>query len=1122
MAINGDLQLLARDLAEIARRARSLDDMLALFRELREESRPAAPPEWLPGGAFERWRQVFSPGDPEAFLRRLSWDGLPENAVRAALAYGESEESSHRGDTPLPAWTEELGKVLRRFPASADELVGAGPAPELDGLRGAGEPAFAELWIPFVRHARAQLDTRSGAAPGRLGPGAMTDLEQHLLTQLAELSAIAAYSSFERFRANATGLVVAESRAGASRQRRLYTEFLVLMFAGGIVPFLKEYSTLARQLMRFLGTWTESTNEFLGRLDDDLGDISRHFCAGADPGPVVRVEAGLSDRHNGGRRVLGVTFAEGLRLIYKPRDIGVEAAFGGFLEWVARLGLDPAPAPIRALPRDGYGWIQFITQEPAGNLDEVRAYFRRAGVLLILTHLLGGRDLHMDNVVARRHGPFLVDAETLLQPRRSALDAERKPADAVARAERALGTSFLSTGLLTFEESDATGVIREVGGLCGRGGWRLGAGRPCWAFVNTDAILPGQVASVAPERQNVLYLGGEVQLPERFTEEIVDGFTAGYRFLLAHRDKLLEDDGPLRAFAGHNTSLILRPTNLYALLQVRLAAPEYQREGLRRSFAIDSINRVFRAETRRPILWPLAADERRALEDLDVPYFSVAADSTTIVSGDGERITGYLAASGIDVVRERAHSLSLEDLGWQLELLRASLCSTGGAVTGHEDQRVESSAGGLAEGVSEGGGSPDSVPAESLIRAARTLAENIRERAIRADDGSVTWILPAFLRQEGRSDRGVSYYLYHGVSGVALFLSAMGRVSGESSWCALAAGACRPIASALDRSHPHELMRFEGIGACSGLGGVVYALACIAPLLKDDWFLELATRVASHITVEKIGADTRFDVEGGAAGAALGLLALYQRTAEDWLLERAMACGEHLVAKQTSAAGGGAAWPGYDGRMVAGFAHGAAGIACALARLYEATGRRAFREAALRAHAFERTAYSPQEQNWPVLVRDEKGGVRRVIMNAWCHGAPGIALARAVALGPLEDEETAADLDLALAATTKVGFLEADHLCCGNISLTEIMISVSQTLGRPGLFCAAQSRARAVLRRARLEDGFRLGSASASQRVLQPGLFRGSAGVGYGLLRLARPDMVPSVLAFQPVLRGGD
>ena len=105
MAINGDLQLLARDLAEIARRARSLDDMLALFRELREESRPAAPPEWLPGGAFERWRQVFSPGDPEAFLRRLSWDGLPENAVRAALAYGESEESSHRGDTPLPAWT---------------------------------------------------------------------------------------------------------------------------------------------------------------------------------------------------------------------------------------------------------------------------------------------------------------------------------------------------------------------------------------------------------------------------------------------------------------------------------------------------------------------------------------------------------------------------------------------------------------------------------------------------------------------------------------------------------------------------------------------------------------------------------------------------------------------------------------------------------------------------------------------------------------------------------------------------------------------------------------------------------------------------------------------------------
>ena len=39
--------------------------------------------------------------------------------------------------------------------------------------------------------------------------------------------------------------------------------------------------------------------------------------------------------------------------------------------------------------------------------------------------------------------------------------------------------------------------------------------------------------------------------------------------------------------------------------------------------------------------------------------------------------------------------------------------------------------------------------------------------------------------------------------------------------------------------------------------------------------------------------------------------------------------------------------------------------------------------------------------------------------------------------------------------------------------------------------------------------------------VEAPGLMNGLAGIGYGLLRLAAPERVPSVLALEPPRRGG-
>ncbi len=69
--------------------------------------------------------------------------------------------------------------------------------------------------------------------------------------------------------------------------------------------------------------------------------------------------------------------------------------------------------------------------------------------------------------------------------------------------------------------------------------------------------------------------------------------------------------------------------------------------------------------------------------------------------------------------------------------------------------------------------------------------------------------------------------------------------------------------------------------------------------------------------------------------------------------------------------------------------HGAAGFAYALAALAAASGRDAFAQAAAECIAFEDSSYDGAHKNWPDLR-----GSAPAWPCQWCHGAPGIGLAR--------------------------------------------------------------------------------------------------------------------------------
>jgi len=1051
----------------IAERSRTL------YERIGDEPRRAGAPESpVAASLLQNWQRAFAPKDGPAFERRLAWDGLDRARVAAAVA-------PPAADASLPDWITVLADAL----GESESVIQALAGPSSFWTRTSAEPIppFAEVLLPFVLCGRR----RAGASIREsMSAEAWETLEHQLLKQLSSVASMALYQTFERPRGRKS------AGRDPDRGEVFYRNFVREMLEGGWCEFLLDFSVLARQLCTLVLTWEGSVREFSQRFEADRLLIATRFAGGADPGSISSLRPGLSDRHDQGRQVIAVTLTSGLRLIYKPRDIGVTEKYERFLVWLAGHGLADAPSSLKVLRRHGYGWIEYTDHLALRSAGQAALYFRKAGSLLCLAYLLEGRDLHMDNVVcAGAGGPILIDVEALFQP-----SAEEQLQGTFQKARGTLQRSVINSGLLSFQQTDADGKVFDMGGLCGRGGHLSTRENRVWKFAGTDAMRPVLEPLIAEPMENVVRLSGEILSPSDFQGPIAEGFKNTYHFLIEHRDELLGSDSPLLPFREETTRLIFRPSNLYALVQSKLISPEYQHEGIDGTLLIDSLNRVFAGAPSRPALWPLVADERSAMERLDIPLFTMAIGATTVVSESGETIGDHYRKSGLSVVIERLRFLSREDLQRQIEFLRAALAGQTEQLPPAEEKAIANT---------------PPLSLEELLEHAFRIADAIHERAIRGDDGGATWIAPAYLRLDDRTDQGVSYYLYDGAAGISLFLAALAAVGHRQNDRELALAAVRPIELVMKSEEPSRLLEQEGIGICNGLGSLVYSLTVIASLLDEDRLIELARALARQITDEKISRDTRLDLEGGSAGAILALLELFDATGDRDVLSRAVACGEHLLGRQLPLAGG-ASWAGEGGLPLAGLAHGAAGFAWALSRLSAVTGKARYLAAARRAVDYEHSLYSSSEGNWPVLTA---GGTHR-FMTAWCHGAPGLALGRLGSLGSINGAETMGEIDQALKTTSRSGMSPIDHLCCGNLGRAEVLLTAGRRLGRPALVFEAETRVAGVVRRAAERGSFSLRLSEEENQSFQPGFFRGVSGIGYQLLRLAEPAL-PSILSFE-------
>ena len=356
--------------------------------------------------------------------------------------------------------------------------------------------------------------------------------------------------------------------------------------------------------------------------------------------------------------------------------------------------------------------------------------------------------------------------------------------------------------------------------------------------------------------------------------------------------------------------------------------------------------------------------------------------------------------------------------------------------------------------------------------------------------------------------------LYDGCCGVALFLVALSRITGEPRYASLSLRSLHLLRRRLRDTDPGSrrvVARLHGLGGAVGLGSVIYSLVRIPGFLdgNDPGLLDDAAELAEWLTPDVISDDDRLDVMSGAAGALLGLLALYSAGGQPGVLQTAVDCGEHLLRHRVDTPGH-RAWRTVAGQPLTGFSHGAAGIAYALIRLYDVTGDRSYLEAAVDGIEFERSVFSERHSNWPDLrpavAADPSGFPVK-----WCHGASGIALARLGCRRIADIPGVEREIDAGLRATRESYLQDADFLCCGNLGRAETFLVAGGLTGDPEWQRLAATGAASVVTRASQSGGYRLFAGAGSYN---PGFFHGTAGIGYQLLRLAHPQL-PSVLLWE-------
>lgn len=824
----------------------------------------------------------------------------------------------------------------------------------------------------------------------------------------------------------------------------------------------RRYPPLLRRLRRAVDQQRGAIEALVMRFIADRDALA--LLLGRPAGCLTGLSLGQGDLHAGGHTVARLTF-EGGAVMYKPRSLRIDAALDSFLASV--FGEDPVRVRVPAvIDRGDYGWAAFAAHRYCTGEEELKTFYGGLGHWLAVLRLLGGTDIHLENLIAVGPVPVIIDVESLFEITHAPTPSPY--GQAYDSALMLIRNSVLRTGIVPFRtpglgveglDLSAAGALPDQQPQV-RAPVIVGEG-------TTQARL--KVVDVDVEvAQNHPSARPEVSL---YWDQISEGFLGA-----TARLRMLDEDGRLEAllatFEGCRVRDIRRATKAYVEIGRMLWHPASLHD---EAAAIERARDLLSRNAEVFVGAPAAPEEIMSeIDDLrhgDVPIFAMP-----------------LSRARIDAVLAdwRAMRIDLEEL-----TIRSSLVATD--LNQRMRDREQERSGHLY--------AARDPHARQLETRRRRLAADAAGRllrlAVRGSDGTTTWITPE-INRNGWVVQPVQPDLYFGLGGIAVALAgylheaAAGRADAVDGVEEALAGGLQVLATMAAAEKPAM------VGGFSGYGSHIWTWLTLYDLRRRTDMLERAVQHAEALEREGFEGDDRFDIIDGASGAIAALIELAGAAHDPRWLALAARAADRLERTAIVDAKG-ARWPtaGSD-EPASGFAHGATGMAWSLARLVLSgaggeSDRRRWQSLSDAAFSFQEFFFDEALGNW----LDARNQGQDASFHTWCHGSVGIGLAAADLYARTRHPRHR--LTLRRAVATAKGMWGSSHtLCHGDMSLRELFARAAAVDSEGCAFDPDEATAQIV---SSIEE-HRGMVGGLTRAAFTPGLMTGLAGAVHGLNRM--------------------
>ncbi len=993
---------------------------------------------------FQQWQKMIP---QQVMEKRFAQDNLTLEQFKQYL-----------GEKDVPAlkqqltWQDTLEEIIHSYEKEPLEYV-----------------SFQALIHPFFQYAGKRIK-----AECRRMPEGMMEVEQiseSIAVALSERlnSMVLKSAILEITIAGNLGLLEGEtSEERFQRFVRRYDEQ-----GSARMEFFTYYPVLTRLLVENTLSCIQFAAELLQRyvqdwalLQQTIGDCSR----------LHRLKLGLGDTHQNGRAVALLEFASGTILVYKPRSLSVDKCYESIISWTNSKGLQHALMSATCVDQGSYGWQAFVPFKPCDTEEEVRRFYYRQGAHTALFYALNSSDFHAENIIAHGEYPIPIDLETLFSKNSELVLSQNIKSQLTVE----LSDSVYSSLMLPIPRFDSELFDYDLSSFGAKDHQQ--SEKMMANFVENmgrDDIRIVRRVTTSGTYQNRPVLRGEEVSPTDYFISAEAGFREMYLLLLKHRDEFCSPQGPLHVHGEAKVRQVFRPTHVYSEFLVNSLHPDYLQNGLDRVRLFDLMWQISNQSKK---FEEVVSMETKDLLRHDIPYFYFQLNRTDLFDSDGSTMTGFFEQTGLEAVKAKLYSLSIENYEKQAQYFRWAIISLLGDVWGNRKITNEQLAT-VAE-----------APL-SFVQEAKQLAKNLANRAIIEEDRETNWLGLNLTSQQGVQVSVKGIDLYDGLTGFVLFFAYLAEETGDDTYKDLALGALKTIEKKTSVMSEHG-----STSAFSGEGAVQYALVHLGLLWKDESLIERAASRLPNVYA-MVDNEQVFDFVGGLAGFVVVCLHIYHELQAEAYLDLAKHAGMKL-SKYVSNLN--------QQELIPGLAHGAAGLAWPLHDLWNCTGEQHYRQQAEMLVSYENSLYDSENAKWN--KHPHRSGEKHEDIY-WCHGSPGIGLARlmmaASASQPLQ-KQISKDVEVALSQIASNGVLNNDSLCHGTLGNVDILLVAAQHLQQERYIELGRDIGRRAVLRAH-HNGWQCG---LDPRVEMDGFMLGRTGIGYALMRLERPDM-PSVLALE-------